>query len=392
MSNTFKKLYSGFDALYVAFAGAASLAVREQLADAKNEAGLSGVPQRVSIRGHEGHVKATGASGGYAFIFDEGELGLKILIKDHSDHENWNIFIEASAQCLVLNGLKKTKKLMFKMLKDFGVIVTGHSINRVDYAVDFETDSFELKPELFVAHQASTIKRYYEGCVSDYAGKRYKEEPEYISVIGGSKITSVTIGSMPNRQIIVYNKKKEVNSKRKLHWYKIWGVKKDECADIYRVEVRAGKTHLKDWNIVTFDDLENSIGTVFLDALKSIRYVETRDVSNISRAPLHDLWLNVIDIFTNKLWDFISNITRGRLIETMRSIREEMLATQCIGLSASLIATVKTELKGDELRRLVVSKLHRNLSRFLDKHWSDFTDKIQKSKDKIIYLNEMEIA
>ena len=56
---------------------------------------------------------------------------------------------------------------------------------------------------------------------------------------------------MPGRQIIVYDKRREAIAKRKLFWFKVWNIERDDPAQkVARIEVRAGKKELKDrWHL-----------------------------------------------------------------------------------------------------------------------------------------------
>src|SRR4029077_1301274 len=95
------------------------------------------------------------------------------------------------------------------------------------------------------------------------------------AVCRGRRLESVTIGKMPGRQIIVYDKRREVVEKRKLLWFRVWGIDPhDTSVQVWRVEMRAGKKELKGrWQIRTFDDVDRAIGDVFLQALVDVRYI-----------------------------------------------------------------------------------------------------------------------
>ncbi len=98
---------------------------------------------------------------------------------------------------------------------------------------------------------------------------------------------------MPGRQIIVYDKRGAAIAQRKLFWFKIWKIDPaDPIAQIYRVEVRAGKKELKDrWGVRTFDDVDRIIGDVVRRALDEVRYVApSQSDSNVTRQRLDPLW------------------------------------------------------------------------------------------------------
>ena len=101
-------------------------------------------------------------------------------------------------------------------------------MNRVDYAIDVLTPyPIAIGPDLVVTHSRRQVKAHYDPivCVSQ-----------------ARQVQSITIGKMPNSQIIIYDKIAEVKSKRLYEWFKIWSIDRN-VEDVYvkRVEIRAGK-------------------------------------------------------------------------------------------------------------------------------------------------------
>lgn len=63
-------------------------------------------------------------------------------------------------------------------------------------------------------------------------------------------------------------------------------------SSIWRVEVHAGKRHLKDrWAISTWPQFYARFGDVIVSALESVRYSLPTNDANRARWPLHDLWV-----------------------------------------------------------------------------------------------------
>ncbi|WP_160116046.1 hypothetical protein [Candidatus Halocynthiibacter alkanivorans] len=53
----------------------------------------------------------------------------------------------------------------------------------------------------------------------------------------GGRFESVTIGKMPNRQVIVYDKKQAAKDQKTDYWFPAWNIDKDDPAtQIWRVE------------------------------------------------------------------------------------------------------------------------------------------------------------
>ena len=116
----------------------------------------------------------------------------------------------------------------------------GVSIGRVDFAVDILAPEFDLEPEHFIMHARSRRKTF--------------ADLEQMQTHGPSgRFKSVTIGKQPGRQVIVYDKRKEVLSKRTVEWPIIWnrnlekmGLPELDLVDraksqVWRVELRMGK-------------------------------------------------------------------------------------------------------------------------------------------------------
>ena len=130
---------------------------------------------------------------------------------------------------------------------------------------------FVLEPERFVMHSHATRIDH--------------SEPDPMVRHGTSgRVTSVTVGKMPNRQVIVYDKRKEVIARRKVHWWEIWNAclahrgeppldpKDREGSQVWRVELRAGKSHLKKrWGGKTWADLDDKLGSLLLKTLDEVR-------------------------------------------------------------------------------------------------------------------------
>ncbi len=137
-----------------------------------------------------------------------------------------------------------------------------------------------------------------------HATRADHSEPDPMVRHGTSgRVTSVTVGKMPNRQVIVYDKRKEVIARRKVHWWEIWNAglahrgeppldpKDREGSQVWRVELRAGKSHLKKrWGGKTWADLDDKLGSLLLKTLAEVRYVTPNSGSNRSRWPVHSIW------------------------------------------------------------------------------------------------------
>ena len=76
---------------------------------------------------------------------------------------------------------------------------------------------------------------------------------------------------MPGRQICVYDKRREAIEQGKLFWFRLWGIDPGYTANVWRVELRAGKKELRRWPIRTLADVEASIADVLLSMIRQVR-------------------------------------------------------------------------------------------------------------------------
>ncbi len=147
----------------------------------------------------------------------------------------------------------------------------------IDFCIDFALPWFRPDPEHIVCHNHTTrrVHRSWQG----------------ETVNRGKRIESLTIGKMPGRQVILYDKTHEIVAHEKPFW---WDYRKLDPAqydgEVWRVEVRAGKAELDNWNLRSFGNLERIAGAVIESTLNAIHYTEPTNDIQASRWPSHPLW------------------------------------------------------------------------------------------------------
>ena len=330
-------LYKGFDGLDVAFRALTPLHLADVLEDAKNEAAAQNSPVMVEYEGVQMHVSAGGGPGGYAYRCDTGPFGLTWFFKKPHRRDPWGIRASSKSLPLAMFGLGGVRAQMISFLDALDIRVPdgGESIGRVDYAIDLLMPGFKIEPDNFVMHSHTNRSDHKEILTQRTNG------------VSG-RITSVTVGKMPQRQVIIYDKRLEVIRKQKVHWWDIWNAgrlaqgkpeldpKDREASRIIRVEVRAGKADLKRrWNLAMWSELDDLVGDVFLATMQSIRYTVPAPDTNRSRWPDHPLWEVVRTELSGDLFEMISGV-EPELIRTV--LREQLRATlraQMIGLAAT---------------------------------------------------------
>ncbi|WP_281023688.1 hypothetical protein [Minwuia sp. IMCC3009] len=354
----FKLLHAGFDTIDLAIQGSLPPKILDQLRAARDEAATQQEPAlcHLSDGKFAAHVSSHGAKGGYAFLLSTGPTGANWMIKDSSDPNQWNIFVSPRSTMLLTNGYAETFTTIEQTIADLGGKVIGVSLNRADFAMDFQTFGFELEIDRFVTHARCKLKPYWSK--ADQA----KDTDQPRSVLNGRRVESVTIGSMPGRQIIVYDKRTEAIARHKPHWFEVWGVDRDDPdLEVWRVEVRAGKDHLKDaYNIRTLEDFENSIGDVIVNSLEKIRYLASRQTdSNISRQILHPLWEATQATAKRELLDLRSGLSPDQIRSIEREKAVDIYLKQVFGNAVGCAVAMgwDDDAIGEKLPTLMVEKL-----------------------------------
>jgi hypothetical protein len=145
----------------------------------------------------------------------------------------------------------------------------------VDFALDFMMPGLHVSQrDNFVMHSRTT--RMAHADISEYreGGRSSRDHG------------SVTVGKNPNRQVIIYDKRAEVLKKGNSHWPSGMECKPRkkqglppidlndrETSQIWRVELRAYKRHLKeDWGVATWWQLQQKLPEIFNRLLADIRY------------------------------------------------------------------------------------------------------------------------
>lgn len=373
-------LHKGFDGLDVAFQGALLSADIEILEAARTQAEVQNHPLLVKIGPGEVamHVASTGAPGGYRYRCDTGFMGAIIFFKRGQSCSDWNVRISVKSLPLAISGISAVWQDLKELLDKLGIGDAQESISRVDFAVDFLMPTkFCLKADQFVAHARTTISEY-----SVVPERSDNSEEEFQIHLSRRVPSSVTLGKMPNRQLIIYNKRKEAIQRQKLYWFDLWGIDiGDENAAIWRVEVRAGKAHLNFWKIKTFLDLTNQFGDLIAGAMSTVRYLQgyTSD-TNISRSPPHALWEAAEREMAQSLFNYRSGIIPENIIEgEQRRIAENYNSQIAAFIPGALVANGYPVENGVNS----VAKYLAMIERRVKSHPEKFQEKLLLAKDRL---------
>jgi len=231
-------LHQGFDNLDMAYRVQLPADLRNKLAAAKASAIEDRRAVPLTYAGRTFLVEGHGGKGGYLYSVDTGVMGAVWWFKEpNGNRDPWGARVSSRALPLATQGIEAVKAEHDQFLIDLGMPFTeiDRRISRLDYAIDFYFSEFEINPAHFVCHsrKSKTVDGHY---AANYRGDR---------------ITGIRIGTMPNSQIAIYDKRREVIDKKKFYWWEIWkenaekaGIQLSNKSPIWRFEFRAGKSFI----------------------------------------------------------------------------------------------------------------------------------------------------
>jgi hypothetical protein len=187
-----------------------------------------------------------------------------------------------------------------------------------------------------------------------------------------------------------------VIDRQKVVWWEIWNSccrdlglpeldpKDRQSSQIWRIEFRAGKGHLKDrWQLRSWEGLNNKIGDVFQKAAEDIRLTEPMSDNNRSRWPNAPIWGLVIERLQRNLFEMSCGVEPGEAKEVIRKHHTELLCSQIIGLTASW-ATAKGFVPGESPQ--IVEEMSETVRLHTVRDFEDFGRKMVRAADRYIFL------
>lgn len=254
------------------------------------------------------------------------------------------------------------------------------------------------------------------------AGRRDYVTAEDTSIHGKSgRVTSVTVGSTRNRQVIIYDKRAEVIAHSKSYWWDIWNLTlhkvskgelgssplhslhRDTCPPqtltpdprqalanrIWRIEIRAGKDLLKDrWGIRTWEQLYSKFGDLCREAVEVVRYTEpARNDPNRARWPNDPVW----EIVCAEMNGFLMDMRSGADPNPMKEVhREQHIGVLSANILGTAIARAALHHKSSaELPDYMIA-LGQDLSQAVRANPTIASKKLQNAKDRYVFLKPPE--
>ncbi|WP_224815176.1 hypothetical protein [Hasllibacter sp. MH4015] len=312
-------------------------------------------------------VGQSGKRGGYAYTFKVDGFGATWFAKRPKATDPWGLFVSLGSRELALHGLVKTQARLEEICAELGFRShpDGVSINRADFAVDILAPSFEPNPDHFVFHSRMNRKD--------------RAQFEDLETNGHSgRITSVTIGKMPGRQVILYDKREEVMKRRKNEWPVIWNaalraqglspisLADRESSQVWRAEFRLGKEglrrrrNIRNWSAF-YMHLQEEMDRLATD----IQLTRPTTDSNRSRWPAHAFWARAQRTLAKQLFDHDAEVPA----QTIAALDHDQKCTDLLKMIAALSVTLAYhEGKCPDTFPLFCAGLTQRIQRFIANH------------------------
>ncbi len=336
-----KVIHRGFDTIALSIQANISPELLAELDAARDRAEEACAPVPFSYGGADFDIRGYGGNG-YRFILQGGPLDVTWFFKKPNARDPWGIRISVGSTFLATQGLGRVGAYIDQTLSLLGVKYGAHqvSIGRVDFCIDILAPDFELIPDQVVLH--SHANRADHLTVADDITSNGKS----------GRFTSVTAGKMPGRQVIIYDKRREVIDKHKPIWWKIWNTNlarvglspldpKDAAQSrVWRIEIRAGKNLLKDrWQIHTWAQLDALFGDVVAEAFEKIRYcLPSETDTNRARWPIAPIWELAKAEAQDDLTEMRSYMDPDKVKYVHRQEHIRLMMAQVIGNATTLAA------------------------------------------------------
>jgi len=347
-------VHRGFDTLEVAIRANIDLQLFDYLSQEKDRAEFERREVEIEWKGVSLLLKGHGG-GGYKFIAHGGPDGAHWAIKKPNVKDPWGLRVKFGSSFMADHGLGRARAYLHDTLEklDLRIGPNDISIGRVDFCVDFLMPGFQLEPEDFVMHSHANRADHFA-----------VDEEKQVNGKSG-RTTSVTIGKMPGRQVIIYDKRAEIVSRHKPEWWVRWNatLARDGLppldptnpteSRVWRVELRAGKNLLKSrWGITTWADLDDKLGDLMADTLKRVRYTapDPHD-TNRARWSNHALWNAMTAEIDANLFEMRSGAEANAIKQVRKDEHIAMITANARGSLITLAAL--HEQKVDDLPRFM---------------------------------------
>ena len=320
-------LHAGFDSLDLAYNTQIGSELQAALHHAKACAADERRAQALTFGEHTFLVESHGAGGGYAFSVNTGEFGALWWFKERRDgRDPWGVRVSARALPLAVYGLDVVKVKLDQFLIGLGMSFSesDRRISRIDYAIDYLIPGFAINPDNFVCH----------------ARRSKAVDGEFSADLRGTKFNGIRIGKMPNAQICIYDKRREVIDKRKAFWWDIWANRAkahspilSNQSPIWRFEFRAGRNAIdKAIKRRTWEAFSRDPSLLFRKIAFQTRLALPQSDINRARWPNAPVWDQCQRELERVSVSHDANVDVAKIIAELRSANLRTLESQTVGL------------------------------------------------------------
>ncbi|HEX2858766.1 MAG TPA: hypothetical protein VHP58_00970 [Alphaproteobacteria bacterium] len=372
---SYKVVRAGVDTLELSFKGFLSEAQVTILESARLQAKTERQPQKVDMgNGLTMHVAEHGLKGGYAYSCDTGPEGEQWWFKS-AVKLDWNIRVKVKAATLASLGWHGAKQQLYTVLENLNIKVVEESISRVDFALDCTvSEDFYMSPYLFTARTTATKTEN---------GIKLEESDGWKIYSTGRRTESVTIGKMPGRQLIVYDKTREIRDTGKEYWWQFLQVPRN--TQVWRIEARFGKKFLKEQcGLSTWEDLEKHLPGLVLDMLCDHRMCDSKRMAGkkVSRWGLHPLWIEA----SRFMHDNFEDAWLGRPARVLTGERDRIAGIFSKQLRGGLISFAQLSGVSQADFARFLNDVTDDVYEWKKQHEPDFLKRWEKAGDKYAFL------
>ena len=287
--NNVKKIY-GIDTIYFFFETNENyddlfLEILDQLEDIKGKFQKKDIEfenKDLYINTKDMQLNFLGKQEGFYWFKDSNDF-FRIGFKDKYKNRGLNdIRVQLQGNGIYTFGISSIIKLLQELLSDY--ITSYVPVTRVDINCFIQHDLSFIKKDMFV-----TRKRKYST----------------INEIGDANNTqTIYIGKEPFK-LRIYNKSLELKKSKKFEIMNEYFLNHNFNLEetIFNIEFELHRTHLKQFNINSLDDLFANLKNLFISSMNEIKLIDVNSVSsaNLSnnkyQADIHPLWNEIINDF-----------------------------------------------------------------------------------------------
>jgi len=376
-------VHSGFDTLKLTVDVEIPENFRKALLEAKQIAAGQNAPEVITYNGIDIQVRKSG--GGSAFSVSTGEYGAEWYFLDphNKPKNNPGIQVDFRAFLLATGSIEAAKVHFEDCMTGFGIRYADHLVkaSRADFAVDILAPNFVPTRKQIIAPPNARTRERDAGFGSEHGI--------------GERVSGVTAGHISNRQLMIYDKRREIIDNKKTGWIEIWNARRKlegkpainlkdrDNSQVWRFELRMGSKQLRNrWKIRGWEGLEHQIGDAMDEFTRKVRYAMPNGDTNRSRWSTHPIWTTL----KNEMKDFFQGkrnfVEPAHIKIVSRETHKALLDTQILGTVIS--RAVSEGIEPSEFESFV-SKYASLICKISRKHPTPIETRFEKTGTKYLF-------